>query len=640
MGFRFTYLTIILLISSSIFAGNLLLRIYDSTGIPVDSVFVRGDLRDTRSLRASVPRAFAGHEYRVGVFFADSPETELFSLLEPMDVVDYANQAGWAHIAATALNVPSGDTANFAWFADSARIAGGAYIAVWSDSTTWAFFADSAMIALFADSAYHSIFSDTAEFARNAVVPDTVDFAFWADSANWARRADSSSYADTSLFAFFADTAEFARNAIVPDSVLYADSASWADTAGYSFASGIADTAITALLALYAVNAESSVYADTAEYARNMDFPDTVDFAFWADSANWALRADSATFADTADFARNIDTCTFEKYIVVAPSCGDYDNLADAFSAIPPGEEQWVIKIMPGNYTVSSPLTLPTLVTLKGDGPDVVSIFLGANLTMGSFSAIRDIQFNGGEIHMQGNNILQNCILDTTELFIDGSQANALDRIIFRGDGGYVAVRVAASAGVNLFGCAFYNGQSGISATANGALFRAVNCIFYSITQAFTLTGTGATGILENCIASASGYSLGLTSILQIDSPSNASFGISYAANVMFLDQARYTGYTPSGGDWSWTASPNQVDDALDRLSTQVPAPGRDVQTQSLTASERVNLPIYSGANPTPTGLAFAPVNGDMIIWNDTSSGNDYKICIRVGGLWECADTN
>ncbi|MGC9315028.1 MAG: hypothetical protein ACP5G4_05275, partial [bacterium] len=496
MSFRNAFLIILLLITLPLFASDLLLRIYDSGGEPIDSVFIRGDIRDVRTLRASVPDAYSGPEYRAGVFFADSPETELFSLLEPMDVADYADQAGWAHIAATALNVPSGDTANFAWFADSARISDSSFLAIWADSAGWVRLADSANIALFADSSLHAIFSDTAEFARNAIVPDTVDFAIWADSANWAHRADSSLYADTSLFAFYADTAEFARNAIVPDSVLYADSASWADTAGYSFASGFADSAITALLAVYAVNAESSVYADTAEYARNMDLPDTVDFAIWADSANWANRADSAVYADTAEFARNSDTCAFEKYIVVAPSCGDYDNLADAFAAIPPGEEQWVIKIMPGNYTISSPLTLPTLVTLKGDGPDVVSIFLGANLTMGSFSAVRDIQFNSGSITTSGANMLQNCIMDTTELIVGGSQPNALDRVIFRGDASHTAISINASANVNLFGCAFTDCGDGISATAGGAVFRAVNCMFYSVTRAFVLNGAGAVGYM------------------------------------------------------------------------------------------------------------------------------------------------
>ncbi len=641
MSFRNAFLIILLLVTLPLLASDILLRIYDSGGEPIDSVFVRGEVRDIRGLRASVPDAYSGPEYRTGVFFADSPETELFTLLEPMDVADYADQAGWAHIAATALNVPSGDTANFAWFADSARIAGNAYIAIWADSAGYTVFSDSASIALFADSAYHAIFSDTAEFARNAIIPDTVDFAIWADSANWSHWSDSSIIADTALFAFFADTAEYARNAVVPDSVLYADSASWADTAGYSFASAFAESSLTALLAEYAVNAESSVYADTAEYARNMDLPDTVNFAIWADSANWAHRADSAIFADTADFARNSDTCTFEKYIVVAPSCGDYDNLADAFAAVPPGEEQWVIKVMPGNYTISSPLTLPTLVTLKGDGPDVVSIFLGGSLTMGSFAAIRDIQFNGGSITTSGANMLQNCIMDTTELIVGGSQPNALDRVIFRGDASHTAISINASANVNLFGCAFTDCGDGISAATGGAVFRAVNCMFYSVTRAFALNGAGAVGYMENCLSSASGYNLGLSSFLNIDSPTNSSFGIPSAMNVIFLDQARYTGYTTSGGDWSWTApAPTQVDAALDYLSEQVPAPGRSVQAQSFTASQRMNLPIYDGANPTPTGLSFAPTNGDMIIWNDTSSGNDFKICIRVDGAWECADVN
>ncbi len=631
MSFRYKLFLIIFVLTLPLHATDLLLRFYDSAGNTVDSVFVRGEIDRMNILRASVPEEYSTPEYRVGVFFADSPDMELFSLLEPMDVADYADQAGWAHIAATALNVPGGDTVDFAWFADSSRIAENAYIAVWSDSAGWVAFtdsslradtsgfsflaalADSALRAILADSADYAestLYADTAEYARNAVIPDSVLYADTSDYANAAGYVDSAAWADSALWAtrsdssMFADTAEYARNAVATDSVLYADSAAWADTSGYSLVTAWADSALIALLAEYTVNAESSVYADTAEYARNGD------------------------------------SCSYDNYIIVAPTCGDYDNLADAFSAIPPGDEQWVIKLMPGNYVVTTPVTLPTLVTMTADGPDVVSVFLISDLTMGSYSGIRNIQFNGGEIHMQGGNLLQNCIMDTTELHIDGSQNNALDRIIFRGDAGYTAITLGASTGASLFGCAFTDCQTGISAATGGSLFRMVNCMFNAIPNAFDLTGAGATGILENCISSGSGYGLGITSLLQIDSPSNAGFAITAAPNVMFLDQAMFTSYNPIGGDWSWTSSPDQVDEALDELADQVPAPGRTVQAAQFQASERINLPIYSGASVTPTGLSFSPIDGDMIIWNDTSGGADYKICVYVGGAWECTDVN
>ena len=73
-----------------------------------------------------------------------------------------------------------------------------------------------------------------------------------------------------------------------------------------------------------------------------------------------------------------------------------------------------------------------------------------------------------------------------------------------------------------------------------------------------------------------------------------------------------------------------------------------NVTVQNLTANTRVsanvavNLPIYSGANSTPT---ISGSDGDMIIWEDTSSGHDFKICVYVGesygsGHWECTDVN
>jgi len=663
MASKYKLVFLLLFLSFPLFSADLLLRVFDDTGAAIDSVLVRGDVSEKTTLERAVPEEYSGPGYRVGVYFADAPDIELYTLLEPMDVADYADQAGWAHIAATALDASgstwadSCDTANFAWYADSARISESAFLAVWADTAINATFAVNADSALYADS---SAYADTAGYALNSTVPESVLFAQYADSAGFTQRADS---------CVFADTAEYARNAIDPDSVdfafwadsaIYADSAAWADSAAHAVR---ADTVLWSMFADYTIRcdsatyADTSAYADTAEYALNSAVPDSVlfaqysdtaahvDSAAWADSAGFAQRADSCVFADTAEYARNSDTCSYDHYFVVAASCGDFDNLTDALAAIPPGEEQWVIKLMPGNYNVPGGVTLPTLVTLKGDGPDVVSLFLSGSFNMAPYSGIRDVQFNGGDVHLQGGNMLQNCIMDTTTVYVDASQSNAFDRVAFRGDASYIAVDIAASAGISLASCVFTDCQIGIDASSNNVLFRAMNCIFYSAGQAFNLTGNGATGIIENCLNSGSTYSLGLFSLLQIDSPSNAGFGVTAAPNVLFLNEARYTNYTTAGGDWSWTAAPDEVDEALDKLADQVPAAGRDVQADNFGASERVfatqavNLSIFSGASATPFGLSFAPIEGDMIIWNDTSAGNDYKICIYVGGSWECADT-
>jgi len=57
-----------------------------------------------------------------------------------------------------------------------------------------------------------------------------------------------------------------------------------------------------------------------------------------------------------------------------------------------------------------------------------------------------------------------------------------------------------------------------------------------------------------------------------------------------------------------------------------------------------LRLRIFSGPSATPSGLTWA-ADGDMIIWDDNSSGHDYKICVYVGesygsGHWECTDVN
>ena len=133
---------LLLLLCFSLFSAELLLRVFDSTGAPIDSVIIRGDIHERTSLERAVPAEYSGPAYRVGVYFTDAPDIELFTLLEPMDVADYADQAGCAHVAATALDASgstwadSCDTANFAWFADSARISENAFLAIWADSAT------------------------------------------------------------------------------------------------------------------------------------------------------------------------------------------------------------------------------------------------------------------------------------------------------------------------------------------------------------------------------------------------------------------------------------------------------------------------------------------------------------------------
>jgi len=52
-----------------------------------------------------------------------------------------------------------------------------------------------------------------------------------------------------------------------------------------------------------------------------------------------------------------------------------------------------------------------------------------------------------------------------------------------------------------------------------------------------------------------------------------------------------------------------------------------------------LRLRIFSGPSAKPSGLTWA-ADGDMIIWDDNSSGHDYKICVRVGSDWECTDVN
>ncbi len=186
------------------------------------------------------------------------------------------------------------DTANYALFADSARIAGSG-------------FADTAGFAWFADSAETSWLAYKADTAETAFSADTARFAGYSDTSNFAWFADStriagSGYSDTAGFAWFTDSAYWADSALFAyssywaDSALFADSSYWADSALYADTSAFADSALYADSALWADSAlfaDSSYWADSALYADTSAFADS---ALYADRALWA---DSAVFADS-----------------------------------------------------------------------------------------------------------------------------------------------------------------------------------------------------------------------------------------------------------------------------------------------------------------------------------------------------
>jgi hypothetical protein len=112
-------------------------------------------------------------------------------------------------------------------------------------SVPYGFKSKIADFAFEADSATHAIYADTASLALSTGAithADTADFAFWADSANWANAASHASYSDTSDWALGfeeitrVDTADYALQSETSFQADSATHAEHADTADYATA--------------------------------------------------------------------------------------------------------------------------------------------------------------------------------------------------------------------------------------------------------------------------------------------------------------------------------------------------------------------------------------------------------------------
>ncbi|MCD6594989.1 hypothetical protein J7L68_04855 [bacterium] len=327
-------------------AEPLLLMLTDGSGTVVDDYVVSDG-----SSEITIPTNWWDTGSAIGIY--SLPDTILVATLslDDLEHCGYADQSGWAHIAATAIRTlgttwaDSSDTANFAWHADTADTAILADHSRWADSTAHADSTDNSAFAWVADSAYR------ADTARIAGYSDTANFALFADSGRvvataWNLQPGDADYiwnqASVSQPADFwitgsgwiMDSLRVDNNvniggkltvaggidptylALTPQTISPGiDHAIWIRESDsvLIYNDGTADIEVmtntdTIFASIYS---DSAIYADTAVFSYYSDTAGTSFAAHLADSATQSIYADTALFIARAETASYADSALF-----------------------------------------------------------------------------------------------------------------------------------------------------------------------------------------------------------------------------------------------------------------------------------------------------------------------------------------
>ena len=341
------------------FSSPVLVKFFGADGRLVDS-------REFPDGAVAIPSEWSDGVVRI----YSLPDTTLLATISvDPEHCGYADQAGWANVAATAMRTlgttwaDSCDSANWADQSGHSLASDSTQFAVFADSAGTATFADSTRISAFADSTRTSAYADSAGAAALAynLVPGDGDYiqnqtsasqpaSFWISGTGWigdSFRVDGNvniggkltvaggidptylaltpqSAAPGVDFALWVNAADSAlvyfdgtssvHLVTATDTVaisLFADSAR---VAAYADSAVFSDTALYVAGSSVVGKVDSAIFADTAFYVNTAVYADTALFVAWAessvysDTASFAVSADSATYADTASY---VDTATY-----------------------------------------------------------------------------------------------------------------------------------------------------------------------------------------------------------------------------------------------------------------------------------------------------------------------------------------
>ncbi len=589
----------LMLCGSLISATDIIARLVSPTGEVVEEVALSG-------ADARIPETWRGHGGEVRFYAADG--ATLLSTLDVtlLDRAVYADQAGWAHIAATALRTlgtARADSAtlalvaNYAYnarYADTAGVALYSLNSSYSDTALFAFEAGNAANALFADSARISAFSDSARISFRSIFSDTSNVARRADSANVAAFAHNADFADSTRISAYADSTRIA------------------------FRSIYADTAAIAL------------YADSASVA------DSTRISAFADSARISFHS---IFADTADFARN-SARNFWHVLTVTPDIpgfdddGDFHTIADALDSVATsGETGWLIRVMPGSYVEPRDASVPYHTVVRGEAAENVEVDLrSTTLTLENGASLEGIHFQNGEVDLLGFDYIFDCIFNNTPVIASGS-LNGIDRTIFTGSRTtYTAITIdAANVGLQLNNTLFDNCRYGIVANGANAMIRSAAAVFNDCREGIYLTGNLATCLLYDnvFVATTTPINAWSRAVVVLDAATNFTASIS-GANVIPIDSAAYVGYLPIPASWSWALStPLQVQNALDLLAAQF----NTVATHTHTANIAATSDVSASSAFTVTGTWDLQIEADAVTNDEIDNTDTYTMAgLNVNG--------
>ena len=247
------------------------------------------------------------------------------------DYANYANYASNASYANFAFCAPSGQSASYAIYVEnfnlaSVPLAGKSDYAGSTNQSSYALIASIANAATYATdtkTSDRSVNDLVYDAANSSIVSSYAQYASNFDKTNFAKIADSGTYAGTAQYIYNSKTGDTASYAIYVEnhnqaSVPLAGRSSYSDSSSYASNAGTASIANAATYATDTKTSDRSVNDLVYDAANSSIVSSYAQYASNFDKTNFAKIADSGTYAGTAQYIYNSktgDTASYAIYV-------------------------------------------------------------------------------------------------------------------------------------------------------------------------------------------------------------------------------------------------------------------------------------------------------------------------------------
>ncbi len=624
---RGTFFVLVMMLFAGMLAGEpLLLILTDSGGVTVDEY-----LLEDGTTEISFPEYWweTGSEVRIFTL----PDTHLIASISLDDVEHcaYADQSGWAHIAATAIRTlgttwaDSCDTANFAWHADTADTA------ILADHSRWA---DSSAHADSADNSAFSWISDSSRVAGLSWVADSAEtsaFAWYADSVRvsanaWNLQPGDADYIQNQASAsqpanfwiagmgWFGDSVRVDGNANIGGKLTVAGGI---DPTYLALTPQVATPGMD--FALWVRQSDSTlVYNDGSGDMEIITLLDTLPVASFADSARISAYSDSATYADTAFFIARAETATYSDTSFYSVYSINSDSAMYSDTAV----FSWYSDTAGTSWTAH--LSDSATQSIYADTASYVSRADSATYSDTASYAL-DLA-SGDSDYIQNQNAGAQVGAD---FYIDGT-GRLGDSL--RVDGNVnIGGKLTVSGGIDPTYLALTpQGADPDPTVAQKLWIDGSNNLIYNqavgtdLVVIATTTGSVGTGDLENNSITSALIQDGEVSTADILDGTIGSVDIDWGAGAGQIDMADIP-YTPAVlGDWTGSVDPGDGDDAFDQLAARI----NSIESgglADLVDGDGIETFVYNG------GIADT-VQVDLLAGGGLEiSGVDNEIAVEVG---------